>query len=329
MNRRERLQEALSGGAPDRVPVSAWGHFYREETTAEGLATVMVEFFEHFDWDYLKVHARASYHVEGWGFSYAPSQDAGKLHVCTGHPITSPASWRDLRPLPLDTPALAEQIDMLRLIRARVGHEVPMIMTVFSPLDVVEKLVDRDARLLKEHIEADPEAVESALAAIAETFARFVRRLVDEGVDGIFFSTKWANNVKLTAAQYQRLVRPYDLMVLEEARLLWCNLLHLCEDHVQLDAMADYPVHVFHWDSQAGHNPDFAQGQALVRRAVGGGVDARTLAQGSPDDVQAKARAAIRATGGKGFLLGPGCSVQIARTSAENLHALRRASELA
>lgn len=329
MNRRERLQAALAGGTPDRVPVSAWGHFYQEETTAEALAAIMVEFFERFDWDYLKVHARASYHVEGWGFSYAPSRDADKLHVCTGHPIASTSAWRGLRPLPLETAALAEQIDALRLIRAKVGDAVPIIMTVFSPLDVAEKLVDRDARLLKEHIEADPEAVESALAAIADTFARFVGRLVDEGVDGIFFSTKWANNVKLTPAQYQRLVRPYDLMVLEAAKPLWCNILHLCEDQIQLSAMADYPVHVFHWDTHAGHNPDFREGRTRVDRAVGGGVDARTLATGSPDDVLAKARAAIAQTGGRQFLLGPGCSVQVARTSADNLRALRRASDLA
>ena len=329
MNRRERLACAVAGGRPDRVPVSAWGHFYREETTAEGLAAAMVAFFERFDWDFLKVHARASYHVEGWGFTYAPSTRADALHTCTKHPIVSPHSWRDVRPLPLDTPALAEQIDALRLIRRRVGDDVPLIMTVFSPLDVAEKLVDRDADLLKAHIDAEPGAIEAALSSIADTFARFVRLLVAEGVDGIYFSTKWANNMKLTAEQYGRLVRPYDLRVLEAARPLWCNVLHLCEDHVQLSTMADYPVHVFHWDSHAGHNPDFAAGRSLVGRAVGGGVDARTLARGSPQDVFAKAREAIHATEGKGLLLGPGCSVQIAQTPAENLHALRRTAETA
>lgn len=327
MNRNERLQTAIAGGRPDRVPVGAWGHFYREETSAAGLAAAMVAFFERYDWDFLKVHARASYHVEGWGFTYSPSAREDAVHVCTGHPISSPSSWRALRPLAADVPPLAEQIDALRLIRRRVGDGVPILMTVFSPLDVAEKLVDRDARLLKEHIEADPDAVEAALAAIADTFARFVRRLVDEGVDGVFFSTKWANDVRLTPAQYARLVRPYDLMVLEAARPLWCNLLHLCEDEVQLRAMADYPVHAFHWDSHAGHNPDFAEGRTRVGRAVGGGVDARTLANGTPVDVAAKARDAIRQTGGRGFLLGPGCSVQVARTPPQNLHALRRAAE--
>lgn len=327
MNRRQRLEAAVGGGRPDRVPVSAWGHFYPQETSAEGLADVMLGFFERYDWDFLKVHARASYHVEGWGFSYQPSTDPAKLHVCTGHPIDSAQAWRRLEPLAMDTPALQEQIRAIRLIRARLPADVPLIMTVFSPLDSAEKLVDRQAALLKAHIDESPEAVEQGLAAIADTFERFMKLLVAEGVDGIYFSTKWANNAKLTAAQYQRLVRPFDLQVLQPARGLWCNILHLCEDAVQLQAMADYPVQVFHWDEATPHNPKLADGQRLLGKAVGGGVDAPTLARGTPEEILAKARRVIEAQDGRNLVLGPGCSVQVAATSEANLRALRQAVE--
>jgi uroporphyrinogen decarboxylase len=275
----------------------------------------------------MKVHARASYHVEGWGFRYQASDDPALGHRCLEHPIDSPAAWRRLRPLSIECPPLAEQRVAVSEIRRRLPPDVPLIMTVFSPLDVAEKLIDRDAALLKAHIEEDPESLEVGLAAIADTFARFVRQLVEDGVDGIFFSTKWANNVKLTAEQYSRLVRPFDLVVLDQARPLWCNMLHLCEDQIQLAAMSDYPVHVFHWDNHAGHNPALGEGSTRLGRAVGGGVDARTLAVGTPDEVFRKARSAIEETSGCGFLLGPGCSVQIARTSRENLQALRNAVE--
>jgi len=40
------------------------------------------------------------------------------------------------------------------------------------------------------------------------------------------------------------------------------------------------------------------------------------------------ARSAISSTGGKGFILGPGCSVQVGKTSSENLQALRHSVEL-
>lgn len=310
------------------MPVCAWGHFYLAETAADTFATTMADFVETFDWDFMKVHSRASFHVEGWGFRYEASKDPRRGHVCTGHPIRSTSDWRALRPLPLSTPALREQVEALRLIRARLARDIPIVMTVFSPLDVAEKLIDRNTEMLKDHIAGDPEGLEIALDAIAETFAPFVRNLVAEGVDGIYFATKWANDVKLTAEQYGRLVRPFDLRVLEEAKPLWCNILHLCEDRIQLGALAEYPVQVMHWDCEAGHNPDYAEGRRLCGRAVAGGVGANTLANGTPREVIAAARRSIALTGGTGFILGPGCSVQIGKTPPENLHALRQAVEV-
>lgn len=327
MNRRERLEAAISGGTPDRVPVSAWGHFFVDEVDPHRFVDAMVDFVERYEWDFLKVHARASYHVEGWGFAYEPSRDSTKGHVCTDHPIRSPADWAKLRPLPLTSPPLAEQLCALDMMRARIPDDMPLIMTVFSPLDVAEKLVDRNAALLKDHIERDTSAVERALAAFAETFAAFVRELPRRGVDGLYFSTKWANDMKLSPEQYRRLVQRWDLAVLAEAKRMWCNILHLCEDYVQLGAMADYPVQVFHWDAHTGHNPSYGKGRAQVRGAVGGGVDVKTLAEGTAAQVERKATEAIRQTNGRGFILGPGCSIEVARTPAENLQALKRATE--
>ena len=326
MNRRQRLEAAVQGGHPDRVPVGAWGHYYPQETSAVGLADAMVGLFERHDLDFMKVHARASYHVEGWGFTYERSDDPARLHRCTGHPITGPEAWRTLRPLPMSTPALAEQIEAIRLIRARLPADTPLIMTVFSPLDSAEKLVDRDAALLRSHLETAPDAAEQGLAAIADTFARFVALLPAEGVDGIYFSTKWANDRKLPPGSYQRLVRRYDLQVLEAARGMWCNIAHLCEDAIQLEAMADYPVQVFHWDAHTPNNPGLAAGQRRLGRAVGGGVDSATLARGTPAEVRAKARAAIEDLDGRNLILGPGCSIQVAITPEANLRALREAS---
>ena len=327
MNRFERLQAAVAGGPVDRVPVSAWGHFYNEETTAEGLADVMVRFQKTFDWDFLKIHARASYHVEGFGFRYEASRRAGQPHKTLGHPITRPEDWRKLRPLDLDHPALAEQFRAIELIREAMAGEVPLIMTVFSPLDVAGKLVDQDKELLINHLRQDPDSVAQALAVFAETFAPFVRRLGESGIDGLYYSSKWANRNKLPAEEYRRLARPYDLQILAEAQGFGCNIMHLCEDAIHLEAMADYPVDVFHWDNCTDNNPSLADGHTMVGKTVGGGVDSPTLAKATPEEVRRKARHAIEETGGQGLLLGPGCSILTAETPDANLHALRRAVE--
>lgn len=327
MDRRERLRAAVSGGRPDRVPVSAWGHFFAEEADPQRFARAMLDFRERYDWDFVKIHSRASYHVEGWGFTYSPSNDPAKGHRCTGHPIRAAADWAKLRPLPLSTPAFREQFEALKAIRAQAPKDCPLIFTVFSPLDVAEKLIDRDSATLKRHIEENPAALEAALGAFAETFAALVRELPKHGVDGIYFSTKWANDAKLTSEQYRRLVKPWDLAVLQGAGEMWANFLHLCEDHVQLGAMADYPVQAFHWDVQAGSNPGFAAARTQVKAALGGGVAPAMLSAGAPAEIEAIARAAIADAGERGFVLGPGCSVQIAGTPEANLRALRRAAQ--
>lgn len=329
MDRTERVEAAVAGRPVDRVPVSAWGHFFTRETTAASLAETMLAFRETYDWDYLKIHARASYHVEGWGFTYEPSRDPAKGHVCTASPIHNANDWRKLKPLPLTTPAFAEQFQLIELIRKDMPKRTPLIMTVFLPLDMAEKLVDRNPQLLKQHIEEDPDSVRHAVEVFTETFVPFVRKVAASGVDGIYFSTKWANHRKLAPETYRRLTRDADLQVIAEAKGLWCNFLHLCEDEIQLRELADYPVQVFHWDTRTPGNPNFATARESLSGALGGGVDAATLAEGTPAEVEAVARDAIRQTEGRGFLLGPGCSVRIAATPADNLHALRKAAETA
>ncbi|WP_439598608.1 uroporphyrinogen decarboxylase family protein [Falsiroseomonas sp.] len=325
MNRHERLRAAMHGGTPDRVPVSAWGHWYLREMSAESFAENMVEFQQRYDWDFCKLHPRASFHVEGFGFRHQPSSRADTVHETLHTPISTPEDWRKLRPLPLSTPALAEQLQAIDLIKRALGDAVPVIMTVFLPLDIAYKLSDKNGALLGEHIAADEAAVASALAVFTETFVPFIEEVVRRGVDGIYFSTKWANAHRLTEPQYRRLARPFDLAMIGAAKALPCNMLHLCEDGIYLDALSDYPVAGFHWESQSKGNP--SPGAALKRlpatASVAGGVDPWTLAHGTPAEVRMKAQDAIRQADGRRFVLGPGCSILTAATPAANLQALR------
>lgn len=329
MNRRARLYAAMSGGSPDRVPVSAWGHWYDREVSAADFAEVTTSFQRAYDWDFVKLHARASYHVEGFGFRYEPSTDPAKAHRTIATPIREPGDWRRLRPLTLRDPGLAEQIEAIRRVRGHLDPDVPMIMTVFLPLDVADKLVDRDGTLLRRHIDEDEAAVATGLATIAESFVPFVEAVAAEGVDGIFFSTKWANAKRLPLETYRRLARGFDRAVIGAAQRLPCNMLHLCEDAVYMSDLVDYPVRCLHWETQAANNPGIADALALLPpdRSAGGGVDPKTLATGTPDEVARKAREAIAQSGGRRFVLGPGCSIQTAATPRANLLALRRAVE--
>jgi uroporphyrinogen decarboxylase len=72
----ERVRASLRGEDVDRVPVSMWRHFFSKETSAEPLAEAMLGFQDRFDWYFMKVNARASYHVEDWGIKTKYHGDA-------------------------------------------------------------------------------------------------------------------------------------------------------------------------------------------------------------------------------------------------------------
>src|SRR5215469_15729101 len=140
MNKRERVDAALRGDAVDRVPISFWGHDYIKEWTAEGLAEAMLANYRTYDWDYMKVNPRASYHVEDWGAQLEPSNDPNRGPTFTSVPVTEPGDWRRIRPLEPDRGVLGEQLAALRLIRDGLGGEAHFIQTIFSPLSVAKYL---------------------------------------------------------------------------------------------------------------------------------------------------------------------------------------------
>lgn len=329
MKKRDRISAAIAGKPVDRVPVSAWGHFFLDETRAESFADRMLSFQEEYDWDFLKVHARASYHVEPFGWRYTASQSAAAGHQLAHTPIRHPEDWLKLRPVGLDADALQEQLTALQMMRDRLADDVPIIMTVFTPLDIAEKMLDRKPELLARHLQEAPEAIAHALAVFAETLNPFVARLVELGVEGVFFSTKWANAAKFSPTEYRDHCMAHELHMMKPAENLPFNIMHLCENEVFLDTFADYPVSILHWNDSGPHNPSLRAGHVIGGKAVAGGIDPAWLTKASPQEVEEKAVAAIRDMGGTGMILAPGCSLRVAATSGANLRALRGAPDLA
>ena len=136
MNKWDRVAAALRGAEVDRVPVSFWGHDYLKEWSAEGLAEAMLDNYRAYDWDFMKVNPRASYHVEDWGAVLERSSDPDHGPKFREAPVKEPGDWRRLQPLPPDRGVLGEQLAALRLIRDGLKGEAPFVQTIFSPLSI-------------------------------------------------------------------------------------------------------------------------------------------------------------------------------------------------
>ncbi len=131
MNKKERVDAALRGDMVDRVPASMWGHDFEREWNPNTLAEAMVENFTRYDWDYMKVNPRASYHVEGWGVKVRPSGEKYKAPIFEDTPIKSSSDWRRIRPLEADEGVLGEQLRALQMINHSIGYDAYFVQTIF------------------------------------------------------------------------------------------------------------------------------------------------------------------------------------------------------
>jgi len=328
MNKLDRVGAALRGDAVDRVPISFWGHDYLNEWTAEGLAEAMLANYRMYDWDYMKVNPRASYHVEDWGARLERTTDPNRGHIFTHNPVSESGDWRRLRLLDPDQGVLGEQLAALRLIRDALGGEAYFIQTIFSPLSVAKYLVGNRPEPVKQSMAEDPDALKTALDTITRTFTTYAAACLEVGASGIFFATTgWASADLLTADEYRQFGTDYDLRVLQAvAGKAPLNVLHNCGDHIYFDLLADYPVQAISWAATSSTNPSLAEGKRRTTRAVMGGVSEKTtLVDGAPEQVAEEVRRALRETDGRHVLLAPGCSIP-PRTPPANLRAAAEAA---
>jgi uroporphyrinogen decarboxylase len=323
VNKIERVEAALRGDEVDRVPLSFWGHNYLKEWSAEGLAEAMLENYRTYDWDFMKVNPRASYHVEDWGARLQRPTDPNHGPTFTQVPVQSADDWRRLRPLEPHAGVLGEQLEALRLIRDGLHGEAYFIQTIFSPLSIAKYVVGNRPEPVKQSIADHPELLRAALDVITQTFATYSQACLEAGASGIFFATTgWASADQLTEDEYSAWGREYDLRLLDALpRTAPFNVLHNCGDQIYFDLLAEYPVQAISWAATLPGNPSLGEGQRRSDKAVMGGVSEKTtLPDDTPEQVAAEVEAALRETGGRRVLIAPGCSIP-PRTPRANLEA--------
>lgn len=323
---RERLELIFNRERPDRFAASFWRHFFHKEHQAEGTAEAMLEFQKRFDWDFMKINPRADYHVEGWGLKQQWSHDEFKKHTKSDFPVTSLQSWRDIEPLPLSTAVLAEHLKVVSLIRKQSSRDLPILMTVFTPLAVAGRLVEDD-NLLADHIHNHPGLVLPAIEAITQTFEKFVEELRNAGADGIFFATtQWASSNLISWEEYERFGVPFDLRVIRAAGEDALNLFHVCSSNNYLKQLVEhaYPCQMYNWDSDDPTNPPLDRGLELITdRALVGGVDRHGwLLHSKPDEIRHKMDQIKSTYDPSRVIIGPGCSIP-PEVPMENLQAIR------
>jgi uroporphyrinogen decarboxylase len=309
MTSRQRVMAALRGEPVDRVPVAFWLHNFATENSAAGLAGETVRLYETFGWDFLKPQSRAQCFAEMWGLTYAPSGERATPYTVTREPLGGADEVSRLRPVDPSQGALGEQLEALRMIRAKVGPDVPIIWTIFSPLMVLPFLVRGGKPQALALLRSDGAAVARGLAAIAETLAAYARLTLAAGADGVFYATNVATRALMSADECRRFQRPFDTTILSAVAQAPFTLLHVCGEGIWFDEFIDYPVTAFSFALAPG-NPSLKDAHEQTGRAVVGGVPAKPqIASMTGPALVERTKAAVGEMAGRWLLVGPDCSI--------------------
>lgn len=305
-----RIEAAIEGRRTDRVPVALWRHFPLDDQDPGRLAELTLQYQRDWDCDLVKFMPSGTYSVEDWGAKsvYEPTFNGARTIVETG--VRRAEDWPRLPRLDPGKGVLGAQNEALARAARELLSSVPILQTVFSPLTTARKLA---GEALLEHLRSAPEAVEAGLRVITDTTIDFALAALEAGAHGLFFATQLATTDALSAGEYERFGRKFDLEIFAaikgRARL---SMLHIHGENVMFDLLASYPVEMVNWHDRLTP-PTLKEALAKFKGALVGGVEERELlVSGGEAAVRAQVRDAIAQTGGRRLMVGPGCVAAIA-----------------
>jgi uroporphyrinogen decarboxylase len=305
----ERIRATLRGEETDRVPIALWRHWPPDDETPEGLAAVTLHWQQTYDFDLVKLTPTGTYGIEDWGGRTTYTSADHGMRIVTRLGVTSGEQWPALAQLDVRRGYLGRQLAAVPLVAEGVKDGVPILQTVFSPLTTARKLAGDSVFT---HLRCNPAALKEGLQIIAETHARFALESVRAGAHGLFFASQCASYRILSEAEYREFGEIYDRIILDavrpEAEIV---MLHIHGHDTMFDLLANYPVDAVNWHDRLTP-PTLAQARARFSGMLVGGVDEwHTLLAGPAAEIQAEIRQAVAQTGGRRFMVGPGCVVPI------------------
>ncbi|GIV08538.1 MAG: uroporphyrinogen decarboxylase [Fimbriimonadales bacterium] len=308
MTSRERVEQAIIGGAVDRTPYCFWYHFRTEawfpqalhaeyrapaseallQQYIDGMSHATYEFWRRYQPDILKVMHDIPYETPT-GFAFVRTVD----------------DWARLAPLEPDQGHFGAQLAMLKRLRERVPPETPIIETVFNAFYYANKLCE--GKLL-EHLALAPDAVRHGLQIIQANLQLYARTVLTV-CNGIYYAVNGIGADAAPRPVYEEFFASLDRAFLESVSDGKINVLHLHGyGELYADLLADAPAAIVCW-SDRSTTLTLAEGKRLFDRCVMGGLNEMELPQMCRERVFQQAQHALDSVGRRSFILAPGCSV--------------------
>ncbi len=327
MDMLERFVQAIELKEVDRVPVACplqtgivdlmkeTGAYWPEaHKNSEKMAELALSAFKLGNLESVRVPYENCVEVEALGCVLGNWKIDEQPRV-EKHAISTSKEYEKLRmPDPSKDGRMPVVIKAVRILKERVGDEVPIFAAVSSPFEMLARLMDY-TQLLRE-VFTGVEEMHSLLEFATELETMYAQHLVDAGATAITLVNGSSSN--LGPKFYGEYSMKYEKELIENLDAY--TIIHICGDtSLILDQMAQTGADGLSIDS---HVP-VSKAKEIVgkRSAIIGNVSTTNLWKGSPDEIIAEAKRCIN----DGVdILAPACGFP-PRTPLENMKSLKRA----
>jgi uroporphyrinogen decarboxylase len=290
MNKIERVDRVLQGIKVDRPPLSLWYHFGVQHSSGEQFARLTLEYFDYYDFDFLKVMNDYFYPSPN-GLEAAKTKD--DLNRITLFDVEK-SSWR-------------EQFKALEIIRKHLEGKAYFIDTVFDPWQSIRR------NMAGEHMKAlmknEPQALMKALEIVSDNLIAYCEKSLRSGSAGIFMSVI-AGRESVTREELRTFIKPFAMRVFEAvASLGKMNTLHIHGEDLFFDDFLDFPADVFNWWDRGPHGPALADVKERIAGCVMGGIDQTAVSRNTRKFLKDHVGEGLKLGGNQRFFLANGCSI--------------------
>lgn len=294
MNKVDRIKAVIDGREPDKIPAGFWFH-YNSKMTTEEMANAHLDLYEKTDMDIVKIMQDYPYPIVG--------------EIKTIH------DWDKVKLLGTDTKEYKKLEEVIKRIADKLKGEAMIFQTMFGPFKAASMAFGDE--VVMNHAKENPVVVANAINRIGEVMAEWADKYLDAGADGIYYSAQFAEVGRFTKQEWEQLVKPSDLKVLNVAanRDNKYNILHICGEpdynfEVHVDRFYNYPGDLINWSVKDNHY-SLERGRDLFDRAILGGLNNKgNILTGTEEDIRKEVRNIIDTFGNKGLMIGADCTIQ-------------------
>ncbi len=290
MNKIELVNKVLAGEQVEHPPISMWYHFGTQHAGGEQFARTTLDFFNYYDFDFLKVMN---------DYFYQPPEGIDA--------VQSKSDLERLTRFDVSNSPWCEQFKAIEIIAKELKGKAYFIDTVFDAWQSLNRNIA--AENMKTLMTDDPQALLRALDIVSDNLIEYCKKVLGLGAAGIFLSIPAGSEI-VTREEFITFVKPFAKKVLDAVHpLAVMNTLHVHGKNLFFEDTLDLPAHVFNWWDRGPSGPTLGWVRERIPGCVMGGIDQTIVARRTRAFLKSHVEQGLELGGDRRFFLANGCTI--------------------